>query len=56
MTVKKNRWDRKQGREILFPLSGPIGEIINRRYLEVGGRAQLGSRGSGGGTSASRGQ
>jgi integrase len=31
----------KQGREVLFPLSGPIGEIINRRYLEVGGRGPL---------------
>ncbi len=29
----------KQGREFLFPLTGPIGEIINRRYLEAGGRS-----------------
>ncbi|HEV8582726.1 MAG TPA: tyrosine-type recombinase/integrase [Thermoanaerobaculia bacterium] len=31
----------KNKRELLFPLTGPIGEIINRRYLEAGGRGPL---------------
>lgn len=31
----------KERREFLIPLIGPIGEVINRRYLEVGGRGPL---------------
>lgn len=33
--------DTKNGRDFLIPLSGPIGEVINRRYLEVGGQGPL---------------
>ena len=31
----------KEKREFLIPLVGPIGEVINRRYLEAGGRGPL---------------
>ncbi|HEY0558443.1 MAG TPA: tyrosine-type recombinase/integrase [Thermoanaerobaculia bacterium] len=31
----------KEKREFLIPLIGPIGEVINRRYLEAGGRGPL---------------
>lgn len=31
----------KNGKEFLVPLLGPIGEILNRRCLEVGGRGPL---------------
>jgi integrase len=31
----------KERREFLIPLSGPIGEVIHRRYLEVGGKGPL---------------
>ncbi len=31
----------KNGREFLVPLLGPIGEILNRRCLEVGGKGPL---------------
>jgi integrase len=31
----------KERREFLIPLIGPIGEVINRRYLAVGGRGPL---------------
>jgi integrase len=31
----------KERREFLIPLTGPIGEILNRRYLEVGGKGPL---------------
>lgn len=33
--------DTKNGRDFLIPLSGPIGEIINRRYREAGGQGPL---------------
>ena len=36
----------KNGREILVPLIGPIGEVLERRYREVGGKGPLFWRGN----------
>jgi integrase len=33
--------ETKTGRDFLVPLVGPVGEILNRRYLEVGGKGPL---------------